>query len=226
MTRAIYDAAHAYLGLEEWPGARHNPAIVEFAKTVGHGWVQDDETPWCASFVGAVLSQLGLPHTGRLNARSYLDWGDEVPLERAHRGDIVVFWRGSRDGWKGHVGFYEGVDRQGNILVLGGNQGNRVSIAPYSRERLLSVRRLRQARTSLAQTRTQRGASVAAVSTVGATAADVAQGVLAEADATLRPFVQALPAVEHLLLAVALGSIALVAYARWDDWRAGWKGKP
>lgn len=175
MTRAIYDAAAEYLGLEEWPGARHNPAIVEFAKTVGHGWVQDDETPWCASFVGSVLAQLGLPHTGKLNARSYLEWGDEVPLERAHRGDVVVFWRGSRDSWKGHVGFYEGVDRQGNILVLGGNQGNRVSVAPYSRERLLSVRRLRQPRASLVESTTMQaavtqvgGAATAGVAAVGA----------------------------------------------------------
>jgi len=167
MTRAIYDAAHAYLGLEEWPGARHNPAIVEFWEASGINWVQDDETPWCAAFVNAVLAQLGLPYTGKANARSYLDWGDEVPLERAHRGDIVVFWRGSRDGWKGHVGFYEGVDRQGNILVLGGNQGNRVSVAPYSRERLLSVRRLRQPRASLAESTTVQ-ASTAQIGTAGA----------------------------------------------------------
>jgi uncharacterized protein (TIGR02594 family) len=160
MTQAIYDAAEAHLGLQEWPGSRHNPTIVEFAETVGHGWVQDDETPWCASFVGAVLAQLGLPHTGQLNARSYLTWGEEVPLEQARKGDVVVFWRVDPNSWQGHVGFYAGRDSRGNILVLGGNQGNKVSIAPYGETRLLSVRRLRQPRASLAESTTMQAGSV------------------------------------------------------------------
>src|SRR6056297_1523383 len=116
--QVVYDVAREYLGLEEYPGARHNPAIVGFAATTGNSWVQDDETPWCASFVGAILAQSGLQGTGRLNARSYLDWGTPVDLGDAAVGDVVVFWRGTRDGWQGHVGFYAGRDGD-NILVLG-----------------------------------------------------------------------------------------------------------
>ena len=52
----------------------------------------DDESPWCAAFVGAVLAECGLAGTGSLTARSYLKWG--VP------GDIAVLWRGARDGWE------------------------------------------------------------------------------------------------------------------------------
>lgn len=169
--QAAYDAAREYIGLEEYPGARHNPTIVEFAAVTGNAWIKDDETPWCASFVGAVLAQVGAQGTGRLNARSYMDWGHAVDLDDAMMGDVVVFWRGSRDGWQGHVGFYAG--QQGdNVLVLGGNQGNTVSIAPYAKARLLGVRRFTAPRTSPARSTTVQAsaAQIGAAATGGVTA--------------------------------------------------------
>lgn len=169
--QAAYDAAREYIGLEEYPGARHNSTIVEFAAATGNGWVKDDETPWCASFVGAVLAQIGIQGTGRLNARSYMNWGNAVDLNDAMMGDVVVFWRGSRDGWQGHVGFYAG--QQGdNVLVLGGNQGNAVSIAPYAKNRLLGVRRLNAPRSSPARSTTVQAsaAQIGAAATGGVTA--------------------------------------------------------
>lgn len=160
---AAFEAASKYIGLEEYPGARHNETVVGFAKAVGHGWVEDDETPWCASFAGAVLAQVGLPHTGKLNARSYLNWGEEVALEYAKPGDVVVFWRGSPDSWKGHVGFYAGRDGNGNIQVLGGNQGNKVSKAPYPESRLLGVRRAKAPRQSISETKTAKASTAQVV---------------------------------------------------------------
>jgi len=71
-------------------------------------------------------------------ARSWLSWGRK--LEKPTIGCVVVFWRGKRDGWQGHVGFYAGRARNGDILVLGGNQGDSVSIRPYSADRLLGYR--------------------------------------------------------------------------------------
>jgi len=175
--QVVYDVAREYLGLEEYPGARHNPAIVGFAATTGNSWVQDDETPWCASFVGAILAQSGLQGTGRLNARSYLDWGTPVDLGDAAVGDVVVFWRGTRDGWQGHVGFYAGRDGD-NILVLGGNQGNAVSIAPYSRDRLLGVRRVDIPRSTVALSTTVQAsmAQMGAAATGGVTAVAALDG--------------------------------------------------
>lgn len=179
---AILSAARAYVGTQEWPGAQHNPVIVEFAAAAGAAWVQDDETPWCASFVGAVLAQVGLPNTGKLNARSYLDWGDRVQVPDAQPGDIVVFWRGARDGWQGHVGFLVGWDGD-NPIVLGGNQGDAVSIKPYPRNRLLQVRRAKMPRKSPMQSTTVRASTVTAV-------AGGAGGVLAGV-AKMEPMVQA-----------------------------------
>lgn len=138
--KAILSAAEQYLGLEEWPGAKDNPRIVEMFGNVGHDWVEDDETPWCAAFVGSVLGGLSLPHTGKLNARSYEDYGTKVPLSGAMPGDIVVLWRGSKTSWQGHVAFF--VKWDGDYAILrGGNQGNKVSDARYPKDRIVAIRR-------------------------------------------------------------------------------------
>lgn len=131
-----YEIANGELGTQEIPGAKHNPSVLAYHAVTGLN-ARDDETPWCASFVSWCLEQAGLPHTGSAAARSYLDWGRT--LDRPTLGCVVVFSRGSSPT-AGHVGFYAGKDRHGNILVLGGNQGNRVSVAPYSAKNLLGYR--------------------------------------------------------------------------------------
>jgi uncharacterized protein (TIGR02594 family) len=136
----ILETAKQHLGLKEWPGAPDNPEIVAMFEEVGHGWVQDDETAWCAAFVGSVLAQVGLQHTGKLNARSYEHWGVEVPMREARPGDIVVFWRETPDSWKGHVAILVRFDGD-RVIVRGGNQGNSVSDAPYPVARIVSIRR-------------------------------------------------------------------------------------
>jgi uncharacterized protein (TIGR02594 family) len=136
----ILAAAESYLGLEEWPGTKHNPRIVEMFARSGNDWVNDDETAWCAAFVGAVLAELGLPNSGKLNARSYESYAQSVPIDRAMPGDIVVLWRGSRTSWMGHVAFFVRWDGD-NAILRGGNQGNRVSDMAYPRDRIVAVRR-------------------------------------------------------------------------------------
>lgn len=138
--RKAYDLARADLGTWEWKDG-HNPKVVQYFADVGHSWVKDDETAWCAAFVGAMLKRSGLPHTGKLTARSYLDWGDPVSEEDVREGDIVVFSRGNPNGWQGHVGFVVEVGSS-NVLVLGGNQGNKVSERHYNKARLLGYRRM------------------------------------------------------------------------------------
>lgn len=166
ISTTVYSAAHAHLGVQEWAGAKHNPAILDLWKDAGIEGITDDETPWCAAFVGAVLGEVGLRGTGKPNARSYATWGEEVAFADAQVGDVVVFWRGKPKGWQGHVGFYAG--RVGNkIKVLGGNQGNRVSIADYDTSRLLAVRRAPVPRTSAAQSKTVRASAAQIAAGVG-----------------------------------------------------------
>lgn len=137
---AILEVAGTYLGMTEYPGAKHNEAVVDMFRQVGHGWVEDDETPWCAAFVGSVLAQIGIPHTGKLNARSYLDWGQPVPLRQVQPGDVCVLSRGNPSGPYGHVGFVVRFDG-GSVVLRGGNQGNKVSDEKYPMSRVIGFRR-------------------------------------------------------------------------------------
>jgi hypothetical protein len=99
-----------------------------------------------------MLERAGLRSTRALNARSYLEWGQEVSLEDAKVGDVLVFWRGSPDDWRGHVGFF--VNRAGTHLeVLGGNQSDAVTVQRYPVSRLLSVRRMPADEDHIPQTR-------------------------------------------------------------------------
>lgn len=138
------EKAHAfaisYLGLQEVPGSKHNEFIVKMFKDIGQDWVDDDETAWCSCFVNWVCLKTGLKRSGKLDARSWLNIGEQTSYPR--HGDIVVFWRESIDSWKGHVGFFTGYTSQGDIYCLGGNQQNEVNISVYPKNRLLGFRRL------------------------------------------------------------------------------------
>ncbi|HEU5118203.1 MAG TPA: TIGR02594 family protein [Isosphaeraceae bacterium] len=127
--------ALAEVGQRELAGARNNnPRILEYLGTVGH--FPTDETAWCSAFANWVMLQSGLQGSGRPNARSWLHWG--FPLAHPEYGCITVFRRG-HSSWQGHVAFY--VRQEGHhLLVLGGNQGDAVSIARHSRSSLLGYR--------------------------------------------------------------------------------------
>lgn len=128
------NVARSYIGTAEIPGKQHSPTIVRWLKEL-RGWWSDDETPWCGTFCGAVMRESGLPVAKHwYRAKGWLDWG--VKIADAAPGCIVVYDRAGG----GHVGFAVARDQKGRILTLGGNQGNRVSIAPFERWRVLGYR--------------------------------------------------------------------------------------
>ena len=137
MTTA-YELAKAEVGTVEWTDG-NNPKVVAYFKDSGNPGVKDDETAWCAAFVGAMLRRAGVKSTGALNARSYLDWGTPVDRKNALPGDVVIFKRGS-SSWQGHVAFFV-KDRGALIDVLGGNQSNAVNVKGYQAAALLGIRR-------------------------------------------------------------------------------------
>ena len=132
-----YSIAKEEMGESEQPGASHNPRIVEYlhSTNLGEPLNQQDETAWCSAFANWCVEKAGFEGTDSAWARDWLLWGKELlsPIE----GCIVVFSRG--DG--GHVGFFV---RQENdkIVVLGGNQHNKVCIAEYPKSRLLGFREI------------------------------------------------------------------------------------
>lgn len=137
MNAAIVEEARRYIGVKEWPGARSNPAVEVFFARAGHPGLTDD-VPWCAAFVGAVLAQCGVQPSGSLMARSYLKWGTKVSFNAARPGDVVVFSRGNPP--QGHVAFFLSM-AGGKVSVIGGNQGDAVTIADFSAEKILDIRR-------------------------------------------------------------------------------------
>jgi uncharacterized protein (TIGR02594 family) len=136
--------AESLIGQKEIKGSRDNPIIMLMFQTLGHDWVEHDETPWCAAYVGYCLEEGGIRSTRKLNARSYESYGQLVykpgkkgKLSDARKGDICVFSRGN-SSWQGHVAFYTRHTAK-SIYVLGGNQRNAINIKPYSRSRLVCI---------------------------------------------------------------------------------------
>lgn len=168
----ILDVAETYLGTAEFPGAKQSPKILKMFADTGNAWVQSDETPWCAAFVGAVLAQCGIKGTGKLNARSYLDWGQRIDLRDARQGDVVILSRGN-DKTQGHVAFLYVKSINGSTVeLLGGNQGDRVSVAHFPVSRIIGVRRAPETqkpdRATPAQSTTVRASAVQLASGAGA----------------------------------------------------------
>lgn len=84
------------------------------------------ESSWCAGFVSYVLHKAGHDDLGYiLSARQYWNKGKRVNNPRA--GDVICFWRGSRNGWMGHVGIVESVN--GDVITtIEGNTGEYPSV--------------------------------------------------------------------------------------------------
>jgi uncharacterized protein (TIGR02594 family) len=126
--------ARKHVGLREVPGKTHAPVIQRWLRQFGAWWV-DDETPWCGTFVAACLEAAGVRRPRNwFRALAWLDFGTPILAPRV--GCVVVF---SREGG-GHVGFLVGQDEEGRLMVLGGNQGNAVSVAPFERFRVRGYR--------------------------------------------------------------------------------------
>ena len=130
------ELAWADLGIAEAPGDADNPLVVRYYADAGHPEVRSDDVAWCAAFVGACLERAGIAGTRSLMARSYLAWGEAAPEPRV--GALAVLSRGP-DTDIGHVGFLVGLT-EANVVLLGGNQADTVSVQSFARSRLLGLR--------------------------------------------------------------------------------------
>ena len=134
-----FQEARRLIGVKEEVGPRNQPIILDWATKAGIPYATDD-IPWCGLFVAHcinnTLGEEALPNNP-LGARNWLKFG--APCEPG-LGAVLVFWRVSRNSFKGHVGFYAGEDAKGNPHVLGGNQSNKVSVALIAKDRLLGAR--------------------------------------------------------------------------------------
>lgn len=129
------------IGTKEIGGEKHNRVVLSFLRqmqNIGKWGKSRDETPWCAAFVHHVLGKVGIEGTAHALASSYCTWGRPAKFEY---GAIIVIKRkqegsdkstGSRAGY--HVGFLVRTTRH-NYVILGGNQGDAVSVRYFPKSR-------------------------------------------------------------------------------------------
>jgi uncharacterized protein (TIGR02594 family) len=136
--------AHSLIGTREVPGAGSNPVIMSWGNRLGARVLGiaygADSVPWCGLFAAHCVTQAGLkPPPIAIRAKAWATWGEGLSMvaTRPPLGAVAVF---SRNGG-GHIGFVDSVNRDGSLNILGGNQGDGVSIANYSPDQLLGFRR-------------------------------------------------------------------------------------
>ena len=85
---------------------------------------------WCARFMNLVLARTGHRGTGSDMADSFVHYGHRISGPQV--GAIAVM--GRRGG--GHVGIITGINAAGKVIMISGNNGNRVREVPVSRGRI------------------------------------------------------------------------------------------
>ena len=159
MQLTAFDLAQRFTGIREVAGPVSNAHILAMLR-LDNTWVEGDEIPWCSALVNYICWLLRLPRSKSLAARSWLGVGIPIALEQARPGYDVVVLKHAGDhepgaeimAAPGHVGFFAGLEARpratfgdpdtGRVLVLGGNQGDSVSVSPFPVTRVLGVRRL------------------------------------------------------------------------------------
>lgn len=126
-----------WLNLREGRGKAENPEILNWAREEGGeiatGY-KHDEIPWCALFANMVLTKLGIKGTETLWALDWNKWGQKLS------GPVVGAFAPMKREGGGHIAIVVGRDVHGNLMCLGGNQSDTVSIVPFPAERPLSFR--------------------------------------------------------------------------------------
>ncbi len=130
-------AARAKIGVREAAGPSNSPTIMAWAKRLGGAVLGmaygADSIPWCGLFVAQCVSEAGLKPPGiAVRAKAWATWGEAC---QPQKGAVLVFAREVG----GHVGFYAG-ETTTAYQVLGGNQGDAVSLALIAKDRCIAVR--------------------------------------------------------------------------------------
>lgn len=147
---SAFDLAMRFVGMKETPGVASNPQIVAMLR-LDAAWPGDEEVAWCSAFANWIAWMLRLPRSHSLAARSWLTVGTPIKtLADAQMGfDVVILKRGkgTQPGPQvinapGHVAFFAGYAGGATVMLLGGNQSDGVTVAPFSVDDVLGVRRL------------------------------------------------------------------------------------
>ena len=119
-------------GLHE---SRDHSALYAWLRSAGSA-VDPARTPWCGDAVETAILRALPDEPVPANPMASINWlkfGREMKAPAL--GAVLVFWRGTKSGWQGHVGFYVGEDAT-HYHVLGGNQSNAITITKLTKNRL------------------------------------------------------------------------------------------
>ncbi|MCK6880499.1 TIGR02594 family protein [Enterobacter cloacae] len=100
----------------------HKKTGINMASMVGNS------NPWCASFINYCLKEAGYSMSGSASSQSFKKNKNFIKISEPIYGAIVVLRK--KGSWTGHVAFIYCLFEDGEIGVLGGNQGNSVTINP------------------------------------------------------------------------------------------------
>jgi hypothetical protein len=101
----------------------------------------DEGFDWCAAFVSFCFKDGNpgaMPYTPTAGSRATLKafrdrgWAYDASFENPPiAGDIIVWWRGSITGWRGHIGIVAGYEH-GIVHTIEGNRTPRVEAFSYT----------------------------------------------------------------------------------------------
>lgn len=118
-------------GIPEEPNNDNSGPVIRKYISLAHCGHEGD--PYCAIGINAALEVNNIPGSRSPAARSF-EWDSDkfVRLKGPALGAITVFWRGSRNSGKGHVGVYAG-ETENHIYVWGFNQHDDANMSPFPR---------------------------------------------------------------------------------------------
>ena len=128
------DFAEAAIGTEEFSGSRSNPEILAWAKELNSRYYTDDSIPWCGLFMAHCFHSAGCSVKFG-NFLWALDWRKFGVRSTGCYGALGVFGRNGG----GHVALYVSEDDD-YYHILGGNQGDKVSVVRHSKSSLIEWR--------------------------------------------------------------------------------------
>lgn len=125
--------ARRYIGTVEIHGPTSEP-LVEWFHAATTGGAAGDDVPWCSSFLCRAMQDQGMDHPRSKSSQAWRNWGAGVgPI----LGAVAVLSYGAG---RGHVGIVTGRTLAGGVVLLGGNQGNAVSIKAFPTSRIIGYR--------------------------------------------------------------------------------------
>lgn len=143
MNKELLLEALRWYDTKEHRGRRHNATIVGWLRNV-LPWANKDEISWCSAFLFSCAVMVDADRPDPKRGAAAISWRSTgTPVEgvrQAQIGDVVILYRGKRTAWTRHVGLYVRHDRR-YVWLLGGNQGDSVSIRKFPIGRVDCIRR-------------------------------------------------------------------------------------